>query len=276
VPRGVLTQVDRPRGVREAILKLLPEDGTPVLNRVMQVMLTRSLGRQISQEEYFAARDNLFENDLIGRLRGQGGTIFLAKQHSESRPPERAAALTERWTEARLMEPLREFLEGSFRVGLDLPSNAFCVVQDTSRIGPTKGRWARPDFVLVSAMKFKLMSGAQVDVHSFELKTETGVDNLAVYEALAQTRFTHFGHLVWHLPRNSPQETILPEIKAQCDEHGVGLIRIIDPKKPEATEILLDPVRKETLPALVDSFLESRLNEVLRGRLARAIGGNSQ
>ncbi len=125
-------------------------------------------------------------------------------------------------------------------------------------------------------MKFKLMSGAQVDVHSFELKTETGVDNLAVYEALAQTRFTHFGHLVWHLPRNSPQETILPEIKAQCDEHGVGLIRIIDPKKPEATEILLDPVRKETLPALVDSFLESRLNEVLRGRLARAIGGNSQ
>ena len=52
-------------------------------------------------------------------------------------------------------------------------------------------------------MRFKLLPGAQIDVHSFELKTETGATDLAVYEALAQTRFTHFGHLVWHLPKGS-------------------------------------------------------------------------
>ena len=49
-------------------------------------------------------------------------------------------------------------------------------------------------------MRFKLMPGAQVDVHSFELKTESGCTVQSVHEALAQTRFTHFGHLVWHLP----------------------------------------------------------------------------
>jgi hypothetical protein len=47
------------------------------------------------------------------------------------------------------------------------------------------------------------MPGAQFDVYSFELKAEFGAIDLAVYEALAQTRFTHFGYLVWHLPDSS-------------------------------------------------------------------------
>jgi hypothetical protein len=124
------------------------------------------------------------------------------------------------------MAPLRRFLEGAFQEGLDLPAGSICIVQDTSAMGPVRGRWARPDYILVSAMRFKLMPGSQIDVHSFELKTESGATDLAVYEALAQTRFTHFGHLVWHLPTNSKAEARLAEIEKQCEEHGIGLIRM--------------------------------------------------
>ena len=132
-------------------------------------------------------------------------------------------------------------------------------MEDTSSVGPRRGRWARPDFILVSAMQFNLMPGAQVDVHSFELKTESGANDLAVYEALAQTRFTHFGHLVWHLPDKSKAEARLPEIEQQCEEHGIGLIRMRDPNDIEGCEILLDPQRKATPPAIVEGFLEMRL-----------------
>jgi hypothetical protein len=78
-------------------------------------------------------------------------------------------------------------------------------------------------------MRFELMSGAQVDVRRLALKTETGATDLEVYEALAQTRFIHFGHLVWHLPDKSPAETRPQEIAKQCDEHGIGLIHMRRP-----------------------------------------------
>lgn len=154
-----------------------------------------------------------------------------------------------------------------------MPSAATFLVRDTSTIGPRRGRWARPDFIVVSAMEFKYLPGKQVDVHSFELKTEAGGTAESVYEALAHTRFTHFGHLVWHLPRESRAEARLAEVESHCEEHGVGLIRMFDPNDPHAFEILLDPVRKPTRPLAVDGFLDSRLDAAQQSALIRAVHG---
>ncbi|MGH6812998.1 MAG: hypothetical protein ACREDM_11875 [Methylocella sp.] len=60
------------------MVALLPQDGTPVLNRVMRVMLSRQLEVQVEPDLYFAARDQLLQSGKIGRLRGQSGQIFLA------------------------------------------------------------------------------------------------------------------------------------------------------------------------------------------------------
>lgn len=170
------------------------------------------------------------------------------------------------------MQPLRTYLERAFRRGLDLPADSISLVQDSSAKGQAKGLWARPDFILVSAMRFKFMPGAQVDVHSFELRTETGCSVLSVHEALAQTRFTHFGHLVWHLPENSKSEARLAEIEDHCDEHGIGLIRMREPLASKGCEILADPVRKSTLPMAVEGFLETRLSVEQKDSLARRVG----
>jgi hypothetical protein len=258
--------------IAKQMLVLLPDDGTPVLNRVMRVMLARRLETSIDQDQYFEARDLLLKEGRVGIQRGQGGQVFLLPEQAapSSAPPTRPS---ETWTETRLMTPLKNYLVGPFAKGLDLPKGSACIAQDTSTMGPRRGRWARPDFILVSAMKFNLMPGAQVDVHSFELKTENGATDLAVYEALAQTRFTHFGHLVWHLPNNSQAEARLAEIQAQCEQHGVGLIRMSDPENVEASEILLDPVRKATLPAIVDGFLDKRLDNDQRQAIRSAIHG---
>jgi hypothetical protein len=53
----------------ERILSPLPEDGTPVLNRVMRVMLSREFQRPIEPELYCAARNILLDRHRIGRLR---------------------------------------------------------------------------------------------------------------------------------------------------------------------------------------------------------------
>jgi len=260
--------------IAKQMLALLPDDGTPVLNRVMQVMLARELRAKVDQDRYFEARDILLSQNRIGVQRGQGGQVFLLPEpkKAKSRQTQRPVG-DDKWSEADLMAPLETYLRGTFQKGLDLPKGAEWVVQDTSATGDRLGRWARPDFILVSAMRFKLMPGAQLDVHSFELKAEFGATDLAVYEALAQTRFTHFGHLVWHLPENSKAEARLVEIEQQCDHHGVGLIRMRNPKDVESFEILLDPKRKGTMPEIVDGFLERRLDKTQRDQLLSVTQG---
>jgi hypothetical protein len=253
--------------VAKQIRTLLPDDGTPVLNRVMRTMLSRTFQRPIEPELYFEARDLLLKKHQIGRLRGQGGQLFLETEAIGPKPVGDARA------ERELMEPLRRYLIGPFHKGLDLPSDGACIVQDTSSSGPHRGQWARPDYILVTAMRFKLLPGCQVDVHSFELKTEAGGTVQAVHEALAQTRFTHFGHLVWHLPEGSKAETRLAEIAKHCEQHGIGLIRMREPTRVEDCEILLDPARKSTLPVAVEGFLESRLSSEHRTRLSQALRG---
>lgn len=258
------------------LLALLPADGTPVLSRVIRVMLSREMKRSIEQEELFAARDLLFEQKKIGRLRGQGGQIFLLPAAPEASGPKPENAGAKLWPEARLMAPLCRYLETQFKKGLELPDGAVCIVEDTSTKGLRPGRWARPDFILVSAMRFKLMPGTQVDLHSFELKTEDGANDLAVYEALAQTRFTHFGHLVWHLPKKSKAERHLTRIEAQCNQHGIGLIRMYDPDDAEGYEIMLDPVRQRTPHRDIDDFLQDCLTEAQRKKIAQTLSGASR
>lgn len=260
--------------LKSALISLLPEDGTPVLNRSMLIALARKLEREVDQETFFDARDQLFEAGLIGRSRGQGGKIFLADQPKQPNI-DVVEPVGGGWTEAKLMKSLETYLQTTFRTYLDLPSGSAYIVRDTSVMSGVRGRWARPDFIAVTAMRFKYLPGAQVDVHSFELKTETGGSVLAIHEALAQTRFTHFGHFVWHLPNGSRNETMLDDIVSHCEEHGIGLIRIRDPERADTFEILADPERKPTLPGTVDGFLEGKLSAPQKQLLAKAIAGDT-
>ncbi|UDL93250.1 hypothetical protein LGH83_11615 [Lichenihabitans sp. PAMC28606] len=261
--------------LKDTMLALLPADGTPVLNRVMRLMLARRLERPVDEDDFFETRDALLSAGKVGRLRGQGGQIFLVKPDAAALSA--AESSDKGWSERRLMPPLKAFLEGPFRKGLDLADTGAVVIQDTSAVGPSRGRWARPDFILVSAMRFKLLPGCEVDLHAFELKTEAGGGVLAIHEALAQTRFTHFGHLVWHLPDGSRSEPMLDDIVMHCDEHGIGLIRMRDPLKAASNgcEILVDPRRKPTLNAIVDGFLESRLTPEQKQILLNVTGGSA-
>lgn len=268
-----MTETHSVKSLARHILSLLPEDGAPVVHRVMRTMLARRLERRIDPDLYFAAVDQLTKAKIIGRARGRGGSMFLAGATDEVVAPPSPASVEE-WSEARLMTPLRCYLENHFSQSLDLPPGSTCIVVDTSSKGPKNGQWARPDFVFISVMRFQLVPGRQVDVHSFELKAEAGGTVQAVHEALAQTRFTNFGHLAWHVPFGSRAEAKLPEIVNQCEMHGIGLLVIRDPNDYRTWETFLDPAPKRTSPATIDAFLLSRLSSEQQEKLRRAIMEN--
>jgi hypothetical protein len=258
--------------IAKQMLVLLPEDGAPVLNRVMRVMLARALSADIDEDRYLAARQKLIERGQIGVTNGQGGRLFLRLRHAAR--PRRNPAPQDGWAEASLMPWLEKYLDGPIQRGLDVLRGTRCLTCNTSKAGKSGAQWARPDYTLISVKQFRLLPGVEVDVHSFELKTESGgATDLAVFETLAQTRFTNFGYLVWHLPGGSKFEKKLPTIEKQCGHYGIGFIRAREPKQFETWDILVEPMRKSTPAAEIDLFLDERLQDAQRNQLRSLLNG---
>ena len=113
--------------IAASLLRRLPGDGTPVPNRAARALVTQDLAHLVSVDDYFAARDKLLSQRKVGRVRGQGGSVFLLPPPPRSSPsatPE-SGPLTER----ALMAPLGQALRGPFQQWLDLPSKRW--------LGPT-------------------------------------------------------------------------------------------------------------------------------------------
>lgn len=253
--------------LQRQILNLLPEDGAPVLNRVMMALLGRRREARVGLDEYFGALEALSASNLIGRLRGQGGKIYRI---AALEPPVEDLTSPSAWTELRLMPSLEKYLKTVFWRVLDLPRGFSWQVVNTSSRGPRE-KWGRPDYTVVNIVPFSVLPSRQLDVYAFELKTETSADLTSVHQALAQTRMVHFGYLVWHLPEGSIHETRLTEISDQCRRHGIGLIVFTDPDVVEAWWIEVDAERQPTPDGEIDAFLTTRLLDAERDELQRTL-----
>lgn len=266
------------------LLAILPQDGTAIPNRAARALISRNLSRAITNDDYFAARDHLIKDRVIGRVRGQGGSVFLLDEAEEQLPPVvRPLEQTTTRTaltgilEKDLMLATQRALVNQFLSELDLPHGSpEPIVQDISTTGPKTGVWTRPDFVLVSVSSFAVLPGAQVDTHVFELKNESGGGIRAVHEALSQSRYANFAHLVWFVPNGSPRELEMESVAEYCALHGVGLIRLrLNSMQDGELEIVVEASRKQTSTLEIDGFLEARLTEASKDALARAIRGST-
>lgn len=256
--------------IAASLLRRLPGDGTPIPNRAARALVTQDLAHLVSVDDYFAARDQLLTQRKVGRVRGQGGSVFLLPPPPRSSPsatPE-SGPLSER----ALMAPLGQALRGPFQQWLDLPTSGVVEIVDIAQTR-TRGQWSNPDYLLVSVCPLSVLSGAQIDVHVFELKNEAGGKIQAVHEALAHGRFAHFAHLVWYVPKGSSREAELEQIATHCRLHRVGLIRLLDTEGN--IDVLVDPVRTRTTPLEIDGFVESRLSKSQIEHL-RAAAGRAQ
>lgn len=258
----------RLREIAASLLRQLPADGTPITNRAARALVTQDVAALVSIEDYFAARDHLLQDRKVGRVRGQGGSVFLLPSSLEeiSKPITEPSDVP---AEKALMTPLGSALRGPFVQWLDLPRHGVVEVADIAQ-ARARGQWSNPDYLLVSVCPLSVLGGAQVDVHVFELKNEAGGRIQAVHEALAHGRFAHFAHLVWYLPRGSRREPEIEQIASHCRLHGVGLIRMTE--DTPAIEVLVDPVRTRTTQLEIDGFVESRLSDRQIERVRDAMG----
>lgn len=70
------------------------------------------------------------------------------------------------------------------------------VLEDTSRIAGSEGRYSRPDLMIAAIHTWKYDPVRTLEVYSFEVKNRKGTNVPAVYEALAHARFVNHPFLV--------------------------------------------------------------------------------
>lgn len=234
--------------VEETVLALLARAESPVTHRALRSLAGRVLGRSVEAEEYLTAIEGLVSRGEVERRRGQGGAVELADGASVAEPAE-----TSYWTEARLMPCLRQYLDTRLHRELNVGDDDRWFVVNTSRLGMKQ--WRNADFVVLRVVRFRVVPTREIRVYSFELKREADGSVRAVAQARDQTRMTHYGYLVWHLPPQSVFRVRLDEVQRECGRHGVGLIIAEDPDDVRTWKIVCDPERKSPSPDEVDDLL---------------------
>jgi len=68
--------------IRNAVLELLPEDGTSLGNLKLRTQIAAMLGAEVPEDDYSAARDALVAEGLLAKGQGRGGSVRKIVDHA--------------------------------------------------------------------------------------------------------------------------------------------------------------------------------------------------
>jgi hypothetical protein len=251
----------------DRLMHILPADGSQMPNDEARTLLGRAIEAPIEGKIYFSVIALLERNGEIVRGRGRGGAVRRAQPQAE------AATLQRRLKEWQLMPSLQRYLEARFWRRLELPDDAYWTVIDTSRGGAQDGQWRRCDFTGIAIAPRAVLGGSEVELFTFELKAEGSGNVAAVHEADAQTRGSHYGYLVWHVPDRGRVQARLAAVERECQRTGVGLILFSDSQDLDSFDHRMTAARRPTDIKAVDAFLAKRLDmremQTIKARLGR-------
>lgn len=171
--------------------------------------------------------------------------------------------------EAELYPWVHSFLEARFR---DRVRPTYGALEAVSAItatagGAASGYWSRPDLALAALWRGKYALDWTLDLHAFEVKTETGCTPAAVHEALSHAAMVHYAHLVWHKPEWDDGKPECRAIVERCERYGIGLIHVADFENVDEFTVRLAARRHEPTVEAVDEFIETRFPDTERTRL---------
>lgn len=235
------------------------------------VSLSRALGWG-DDDLYWGVRNRLVDQGVLRLGQGRGGSVRLVEREPEPGPPgptepERAEPEPAR-AEADLYQPMAGVIRTKW-----VKDNRFrsSVVEITAYQGrrQTGGTWSRPDITVVGLSMFSLLPGKYVDIVTFEIKPEWGLDVTSVYEALAHRRAANRAYLLVHIPEDQLNafEELLESVCSEAKRHGVGVIVTTNPSSYEQWDERVEAVRHEPAAHLMNDFLALQLSDEAKNEL---------
>lgn len=176
--------------------------------------------------------------------------------------------------ESALYAPTMRFLYVSFIARLreqSALSSLQLFASNTSLVGGSEGgQWTRPDVAALVLGRGQYVPHWRADLHTFEIKTASGVNETAVHEANAHGRFANYSWLVFQAVgrASSQSEAFTHRITRLASHLGVGIVHFVDPDDPNCWTISVWPRRTGTDTATTDSFVRERFSEEDRSRIS--------
>lgn len=172
-------------------------------------------------------------------------------------------------TESDLYPPILRWLNGGFKRSnayLSRSRTAMLFASNVSTAGvPDGGRWSRPDLAVISYEKARFIPAWAASIYSFEVKTYANINDDAVYEAFAHTRFVNYSYLIWQEELSlSAQST---RIVSLCSEYGIGAITFEDPLDNDTYKVRGAPKRYSLSASEFDHFVANRLKDQERASI---------
>ncbi len=243
----------------KTILEVLPRDGHALPQADLEVVCSQRVGQVLDRPAFSESINALLRRKMVQR---DATSVWRIEADFEE----------------RLLEPgAGEFLQSQVCLdSLRVAPTEFVFEKTTAAGAAGAGRWSRPDFTLAAIRRFKYDPRRYLDVYSFELKNRRGANVVAVHEALAHARFSHFAYLV--CPRSNLSQAQTNIIRQACTDHAIGLVTFDlsagDAEEPVMAEFRFEvsPQRRTPDPAEVDVHLDARLSAPLRDRLIAMAG----
>ena len=195
---------------RDRIIWILQERGRSSNRQVRSAL-------NLSDARYDEVRQELLNEGLIEKVRGQGGGIQLSAKGLKTPGviPIDKSAPNEKYLYAPFVKVLEAESKENEEAALAIDTNAL----------RRQGKWSNPDVTKISIHKFPLLRTHKILVTTYELKKWGPWSIEAVFEAAAQRKFAHASYLVLEWAKG--EDVVgLDELLSVCGRFGVGLLTL--------------------------------------------------
>lgn len=174
--------------------------------------------------------------------------------------------------EYELYEPVRNYLALNFSSILSRKAGAgqpAVFVDDVSSTpGTADGIWTRPDLAATAFAKGQFIPFFRADLHTFELKTASGLDVKGVHEANAHGKLGHYAWLVFQsVGRAARSSELYTRILSSANDLGVGVVTFNNATSADGWYVDSWPRRTETDDAVADRFIDDRFSVLQKKRV---------
>ena len=141
--------------------------------------------------------------------------------------------------------------------------------------GSDEGRWTRPDLACLALARGEFVPFWRADLHTFEVKTASGLNVTAVHEANAHGRLGQFAWLAFQAVGQATRDTnLFGDILASAGTVGVGVISFQRPSDPTDWRVDLWPERTNTDHAVADAFVRERFGAGSQASIRRLLAAH--
>ena len=216
-----------------------------------------------SQDVYWNVHTELFEEGIIERGKGYGGTAILVTQTDDP------IALQTETPEKDLYKPVEAQLAKHWHLRHRLDA---CLVENVAQQGSreTGGNWSRPDLALVALKTFEYLPDRIMEIHTFEVKPAYDISVKGVMEALTHREFSTRAYVIYHTGES--QLSDYPEadrIEKLATRHGIGVIAATNINDLNSWQTLVQAVRSQPDPEQMELFIKRSLSDATKSKILK-------